>query len=194
MWQSIRLQREPFETEINEEVEKEYQRLEEERAGEDQIAEKSIADISNRMDDLEAKLDASNERLEAKIDASNERLEAKIDASHSRLEAMFQQLLASRTPVYCTPPVSPRDNCNVVSVMLPIVADEPRSTGKEKELTSPKPTKQAAAGDSQAVAASPFAEGPTVEQGAVASAGLETGAPGAGPSSAVETVQAEQVS
>jgi predicted nuclease with TOPRIM domain len=93
VWQSIRLQREPFETEINEEVEKEYQQLEGERAGEEQSAEKSIAEMATRMEELEAKLDASNERLEAKI-----------DASQSRLEAMFQQLLAARSAMNCTPP------------------------------------------------------------------------------------------
>jgi hypothetical protein len=98
VWQSIRLQREPFETEINEEVEKEYQRLEGERAGEEQSAEKSIAEMATRMEELEAKLDASNERLEAKI-----------DASQSRLEAMFQQLLAARSAMNCTPPPSLRE-------------------------------------------------------------------------------------
>jgi hypothetical protein len=97
-WQSIRLQREPYETEIVEEVEKEYQRLEAERAGEEVSAEKSIADMAIRMDELEAKLDASNERLEAKI-----------DASQSRLEAMFTQLLAARPPMHSdTPPPPPR--------------------------------------------------------------------------------------
>jgi hypothetical protein len=123
MRQSIRLQREPFETEISEEVEKEYQRLEAERFGKDEGTEKNIADMATRMEELEAKLDASNERLEVKI-----------DASQSRLEAMFQQLLASRAPTPCTPPVSPRDIHGVgVSVLLPILADAPRNTAKEKE-------------------------------------------------------------
>jgi hypothetical protein len=36
-------------------VEKEYQRLEEERAGEEQSAEKSIADVATRMEELEGK-------------------------------------------------------------------------------------------------------------------------------------------
>ena len=79
--ESIRLQREPFETEIIEEVEKEYARLEAERLGEEEGTDKNIADMATRMEELEAKLDASNERLEAKLNASNERLEAKIDAS-----------------------------------------------------------------------------------------------------------------
>jgi hypothetical protein len=126
MRQSIRLQREPFETEISEEVEKEYQRLEAERFGKDEGTEKNIADMATRMEELEAKLDASNERLEVKI-----------DASQSRLEAMFQQLLASRAPTPCTPPVSPRDIHGVgVSVLLPILADAPRNTAKEKEVVS----------------------------------------------------------
>ena len=41
--QSIQLQQEPFETEINEEVENENQRLEAERLGKDQGAEKEVA-------------------------------------------------------------------------------------------------------------------------------------------------------
>ena len=51
-------------------MENEYQRLEAERAGEEQCAEKSIAYMATRMEELKAKLDASNERLEAKVDAS----------------------------------------------------------------------------------------------------------------------------
>ena len=108
-------------------MEKEYQRLEEERAGEEQSAENNIADMATRMEELEAKLDASNERLKAKI-----------NASQLRLEVMFQQLLAARPPMYSTPPVSPRDTCPSVSVMLPILGDEPRSAAKEKEASNPK--------------------------------------------------------
>ena len=130
--QSIRLQREPFETEIVEEVEKEYQRLEAERLGEEEGSEKSIADVAARMEELEAKLDASNERLEAKI-----------DASHSRLEAMLQQLLASRAPTPCTPLVSPSDIHGVGgSVVHPIVTDVPTAKAKEKEVVSPELTMQ----------------------------------------------------
>jgi hypothetical protein len=44
------------------------------------------------------------EELEAKLDASNERLEAKIDASQLRLEAMFKELLVFRAPIISTPP------------------------------------------------------------------------------------------
>jgi len=164
-------------------VEKEYQWLEAERAGEEQSAEKNIADMATRMEELEAKLDASNERLEVKI-----------DDSQSRLEAMFQQLLASRPPMYCTPHVSLRDNCPTVSVLLPILADEPRNKAKEKEFTSLKLTMQAGGRDSQPVAEEGCAEGWTLEQGTVAFAGLETRATGAGPSSPVGPVQPEQVS
>ena len=53
-----------------EEVEKEYQWLEEERLGEGHGTEKNIADMATRMEEWEAKLDALNERLEAKLDAS----------------------------------------------------------------------------------------------------------------------------
>jgi hypothetical protein len=100
--QSIRLQREPFESEIIEEVEKEFQRLEAERLGEDQGTEKNVQDIAARVEELEAKLDASNERLEAKI-----------DASQLRLEAMFKELLASRAPIISTPPPSPHEPTNL---------------------------------------------------------------------------------
>ena len=79
-----------------EEVEKEFQRLEAERLGEEQGTESNIADIAARVEELEAKLDAMNERLEAKI-----------DASHGRLEAMLKELLASRTTIICTPPHLP---------------------------------------------------------------------------------------
>jgi hypothetical protein len=65
---------------------KKYQRLETELVGEEQSTEKSIADMATRMEELEAKL----------------------DASQSRLEAMFQQLMTARTPVYCTP-LSPQE-------------------------------------------------------------------------------------
>ena len=86
LWQSIRLQREPYETEINEEVAKEYKRLEE-LDGDNTKADidEDIADMSTRMDDMEAKMDASQQRLEAKIDAAN-----------TRLEAMFKELLSAR--------------------------------------------------------------------------------------------------
>ena len=73
-------------------MEKEYQRLEAERLGEEQGTEKNIADIATRVEELETKLDAMNERLEAKI-----------DASQARLEAMLKQILAARPPISCTP-------------------------------------------------------------------------------------------
>ena len=182
MWQTIRLQREPFETEIVEEVEKEYQRLEAEWVGEESSAEKSIADMANRMEELEAKLDASNERLEAKI-----------DASQSRLEAMFQQLIAARTPMYCTPPVSPRDNFPNVSVLLPILAAEPWIKSKEKEVRSPKLTPQVEGGAAQPVVDEGCAEERTLEPEPLASTGLDTGAIGAGPSPSVCPEQPMQV-
>ena len=56
--------------EINEELDKEFQCLEAEQVSEDQGHEKNIADMATRMEELEVKQDASNERLEAKIDAS----------------------------------------------------------------------------------------------------------------------------
>ena len=183
--QSIRLQREPFETEINEEVEKEYQHLEAERFGEEQDTEKNIADMATMMEELEAKLDASNDRLEAKI-----------DASQSRLEAMFQQLIASRAPIYCSPPVSPRDNYPTVSVFLPILADEPRNKAKEAEVGSPKLNLQVGG----RVAQSPLREG-CAEKGkkeketiTIPSPGLDTVTTGAGPSSRVGPEHPEHIS
>ena len=164
-------------------MEKEYQRLEAERVGEEQTAEKSIADMATRMEELEAKLDASNVRLEAKL-----------DASQSRLEAMFQQLLASRPPVYCTPPVSPRENGPTVSVMLPILRDEPRSKATGKEVTSPKLTPQVEGQIPQPVADEGCAEERTVVQETIPSTGLDIGGTGAGPSSAAGPEQPVQVS
>lgn len=51
-------------------MDKEYQRLEAERFGEYEGTENNIANMATRFEELEAELDASNERLEAKIDAS----------------------------------------------------------------------------------------------------------------------------
>ena len=155
-------------------MEKEYQRLEAERAGEEQCAEKSIAYMATRMEELKAKLDASNERLEAKV-----------DASQSRLEVMFQQLLAARPPIYCTPHVSPRDTYPPVSVMLPILADEPQSKAKEKEASNLKLISQVGGRVSQPVADEGCPEKRTLEQEMLASMGLDTKAIEAGPSSSV---------
>ena len=182
MWQTMRLQREPFETEINEEVEREYQRLEEERAGEEQSAEKSIAEMATRM-----------EELEAKVDASNERLEAKIDASQARLEAMFQQLLTAKPPLYSTPPVSPKDTCPSVSVMLPILGDEPRSAAKEKEAASPKLTPQVGGRASPPVAGEGRTSPRTHLEEMLASTVVNTAAAEAGPSSSLAPEQPVQV-
>lgn len=167
-------------------MEKEYQRLEEERAGEEQSAEKSIADMATRMDELEAKMDASVERLEAKI-------EAKLDASQSRLEAMFQQILAARPPMSCTPPVSPRDTNPTVSIMLPILGDEARSGAKEKESSSPKRTPQVGGRASQSAADEVCASPKTHLQEMLASTGLDTAATEAGPTTSVAPEQPVQV-
>jgi hypothetical protein len=182
VWQSIRLQREPYETEIVEEVEKEYQRLEAERAGEEVSPEKSIADMAIRMDELEAKLDASNERLEAKI-----------DASQSRLEAMFQQLLAARPPMHSTPPASPRDTFPAVSVLLPILGDEPRSAAKEKEVSSPKLTPQVGRRASPPVPVAQRTSPRTHLEEMLAGTIVDTFATEAGPSSSVAPEQPVQV-
>lgn len=66
--------------------------MEAERLGEEQGMHKNIAYMATKTKELEAKLNASNEWLEAKI-----------DASLMRLKAMFQQLLATRPPITCTP-------------------------------------------------------------------------------------------
>jgi hypothetical protein len=167
-------------------VEKEYQRLEEERAGEEQSAEKSIADVATRMEELEAKLDASNERLEAKI-----------DASQSRLEAMFQQLLAARPPTNSTPPVSSRATYPSVSVMLPILGDEPRSAAKEKSPSSPKLTLQVGGRASPSVAGegcrSPRTSPRTHLEEMLAATVMDSAATEAGPSSSVAPEQPVQV-
>ena len=65
MWQSIRLQQEPYESEINEEVEKEYERLQEENEPPKADIQQDIADMRTRMDAMEAKMDATNTRMEA---------------------------------------------------------------------------------------------------------------------------------
>ena len=65
LWQSIRHQREPYESEINEEVEKEYERLQEDNETPEANIEQKIADMRTRMDAMEAKVDAANTRMEA---------------------------------------------------------------------------------------------------------------------------------
>jgi hypothetical protein len=147
--------------------------------GEDEGTEKNIADMATRM-----------EELEAKVDASNERLEAKIDASQSRLEAMFQQLLASRAPTPCTPPVSPRDIHGVgVSVLLPILADAPRNIAKEKEVASSELTVQVGEGVAYSVHTEGSAEVAAKEKdkAATPTPGVDTATVGVGPSSVVPT-------
>lgn len=81
----MRHQQEPYETEINEEVEKEYEWLQEGKRCTLPHHDKDIAEFGKRMDKMEAKMDASNVRFEVKIDASSK-----------RLEAMFMPLLTER--------------------------------------------------------------------------------------------------
>jgi hypothetical protein len=79
--------------------------------------------------------------------------------------------------------------------MLPVLAEEPRSCTKEKEITSPKLTTQGGGRDSQLEPDEGCAEGATAEQATtVGSDGLEIGATGAGPSLPLGPVQPEQVS
>ena len=151
-------------------------RLEAEQLGEEQRTEKNIANMATKMEELEAKLDASKERLEAKI-----------DASQSRLEAMFQQLLASTSPISYTPLVSPRDNHPIVSVLLPILVDGPRNKTKEKEIGSLELTLQVGERVAQSVITEGCAEEALKEKdtGMIPSPGLDTITIGAGPSSRV---------
>lgn len=166
-------------------MEKEYQRLEEERLGEEHGTEKNIADMATRLEELEAKLELSNERLEAKL-----------DASQSRLEAMFSQLLAARAPISCTPPMSPRDNYPSVSVLLPILADGPSPKAKEKEVGSPGLTLQVPERVAQPVIIEGCAEEAVQEldKGTMPSPSLDTSTTGAGPSSSVGPEPPSQVS
>jgi hypothetical protein len=79
--------------------------------------------------------------------------------------------------------------------MLPVLAEEPRSCTKEKEITSPKLTTQGGGRDSQPEPDEGCAEGATAEQATtVGSDGLEIGATGAGPSLPLGPVQPKQVS
>ena len=157
-------------------MEKEYQRLEAERLGEEEGTERSVADMAARLDELEAKLDVSNERLEAKI-----------DASHSRLEAMLQQLLASRAPTPCNPLVSPRDIHGVgVSVVHPMVTDGSTAKAKGKMVVGPELTMQvgeqaALVGQGAGVA------GKEKDKDMTPTPGVDTATVGVGPSSIVPT-------
>ncbi len=100
----MRHSREPWESEIAEEIE---ERLQEEKESALGAPDDDTADLEIRLDELKAQMDATNERLEAKIDATNERLVAKIDAcnarletkidsSNARMEAMFREILAGK--------------------------------------------------------------------------------------------------
>lgn len=93
--QCCRLHRSPYESEINEEMEAQYNEMQEDRDIDDD--DDDVQEVENKLQELEQKMEASNERLEGRIDASSTRLEAKIDDSHQRLEMMIRQLLDSQT-------------------------------------------------------------------------------------------------
>lgn len=164
-------------------MEKEYQRLEAERLGEEQGTEENIADIATRVEELETKLDAMNERLEAKI-----------DASQARLEAMLKQILAARPPISCTPPVSPRDNNPTVSVLLLIMADGPTRKTPAREGASPKLTLHDGGRVAVAVADEGCDEASAPEKEPLPSLGTHHVTTGAGPSSTVGPEHPVQVS
>lgn len=98
MWQTLRYHREPFESEINDEIEEQYQLLEAEKHNTvaDEDDDDDVEDFDTRMGELQTRMDASTQKLEAKINASNGRLESKIDDSNQRMEAMFRQLLSAK--------------------------------------------------------------------------------------------------
>ena len=110
---------------------------------------------------------------------------------------MFQQLLASRAQISCTPPpVSPRDNYPTVSVLLPILGDGPSPKAKEKEVGSPGLTLQVGGHIAQAVVTEGCAEEAPVEKekDPIPSPALDTVTIGAGPSSRLSPEHLEQVS
>ena len=89
----MRHSREPWESEIAEEIE---ERLREEKESAHGAPDDDAQDLEIRLVELQGQMDATNERLEAKIDASNARLETKIDSSTARMEAMFREILAGK--------------------------------------------------------------------------------------------------
>ena len=89
----MRHSREPYESEIVEEIE---ERLQEEKESARGDPDDDVMDLEIRLVELQGQMDATNERLEAKIDASNTRLETKIDESTARMEAMFREILAGK--------------------------------------------------------------------------------------------------
>ena len=101
--QCCRLHRAPYESEINEEMEAQYNEMQEDR----DIDDDNVQEFENKLQELEQKMEASNERLEGRIDASSTRLEAKIDGSHQRLETMIRQLLESQTSSTPQPHMEP---------------------------------------------------------------------------------------
>ena len=89
----MRHSREPFESEIVEEIE---ERLQEERESARGDPDEDVQDLEMRFLELQGQMDAINDRLEAKMEASNKRLETKVDESISRMEAMFREILAGK--------------------------------------------------------------------------------------------------
>jgi len=121
-------------------VEREFQRLEAERVGEDPDQENKIADMAIKMEELEAKLDSSNSRLESKI-----------DASQSRIEAIFQQLLAGRGNVTSVVPiVSPTGPDPILHILQR--TEMPRNTAPEEEVGTGELTVQIGEGNSHLAA------------------------------------------
>jgi hypothetical protein len=80
--QTLRHNREPYETKLNEEVVKEFSRQEEEKRRTPPNYGKDIYELGTRMDAMECTV---------------KRLEANFHASADRMEAMMRQVLKSAT-------------------------------------------------------------------------------------------------
>jgi hypothetical protein len=101
-----------------------------------------------------------------------------------------------RPDLLCTPhppPASPRDTFPAVSVLLPILGDEPRSAAKEKEASSPKLTPQVGGRASPPVPVAHCTSPRTHLEEMLASTIVDTAATEAGPSSSVASEQPVQV-
>lgn len=126
--QCIRLQRQPYESEINEEMEEQYSRMQEEKDSDDD--DDDLQEVDYKLQELEEKMEASNERLEERIDASSTRLESKINESHQQLEAMLRQLIGSHTSSTPQPPMDLR--VPATSVLLQVTPTPTTTTEKTR--------------------------------------------------------------
>jgi hypothetical protein len=117
LWQALEKGRAPFESEINDEIDDQYDRL--------NPSDKSAADAVEEDDDIDTRIEDLEARLEAKLTASNNALQSKI-------EAMFRQLMARKSS--CTDTTLPQTK----DAPLPATPVSVQVTSTPAAITEPR--------------------------------------------------------